>query len=177
LLKAEALGGLKLCPEEIFSSHPLVELLKPLPRGEGEEVDAELQGDGEEAAEDPRKAIIRGYRRALGEVAEGRLPGLPVIGRFMRKRGNALSVHEIRTALSALKGTDLERAVLAEARQWAADQAEQVRAEQRRLEEAARQAAEEAERKRQEAERRAAEAEERRRQAEARAAEEAERCA
>jgi hypothetical protein len=148
LLKAEALGGWQwICAGHLSRRNIAKELF-----------------DGQQS-----------YRRAIDDIAAGALPGHQVVSRFLAEHGNPLSEREVRAALAALKGTDLEREVLAEAREWAANEAEKVRAEQRRLEEAARQAAEEAERKRLEAERRAAEAAERRRQAEARAAEEAER--
>jgi hypothetical protein len=112
----------------------------------------------------------KSYRAAIAGLEKGELPGHAVIGRFMEAHGKPLSEREVRAALAALKGTDLERDVLKEAAAWAADQAAAVRAEQVRAEEEARRTTEEAKRRRIEAEERARKAEEEREAAEARKA-------
>jgi hypothetical protein len=58
----------------------------------------------------------------------GQLPGRGVVGHLLRRRGSPLSDHDIRSALAALKGTELEQQILAEAHAAAAVRAEQVRA-------------------------------------------------
>jgi hypothetical protein len=96
LLKADALGGWRwICAEEIFKANPLKDLLSDL----------------------------RAYSAAIEAVRAGELPGMSLVERFMERRGDALSRHEVRSALAALKGTDLERAVLADAAAWAAEEA------------------------------------------------------
>jgi hypothetical protein len=112
----------------------------------------------------------KSYRAAIASLEKDELPGHAVVGRFMEAHGKPLSEREVRAALAALKGTDLERDVLKEAAAWAAAQAAAVRAVQARAEEEARRAAEEAERRRIEAEARACKAEEERKAAEARKA-------
>jgi hypothetical protein len=112
----------------------------------------------------------KSYRAAIAGLEKGELPGHSVIGRFMEAHGQPLSEREVRAALAAHKGTELERDVLKEAAAWAAEQAKAVRAEQARAEEEACRAAEEAERRRIVAEARARKAEEQRKAAEARQA-------
>jgi ParB-like chromosome segregation protein Spo0J len=147
LLKAEALGGWEwICAGEITSPN----LLK------------ELMGD------------IRTYRSAIEVLRAGELPGREIVGRFLERHGNALSGNEVRTALEALKGTDLAQAAMAEAATWAAAAAEELRIMLAQQELMARRRAEEAERKRLELDERVRQAEERRKAAQARKAEEAE---
>jgi hypothetical protein len=55
------------------------------------------------------------YRNAIDELLGGCLPGHVVVTRFLARHGNALSEHEIRSALAALKGTDVGDALAAEA--------------------------------------------------------------
>jgi hypothetical protein len=111
------------------------------------------------------------YRQVIADIKAGELPGHRTIVKFLAAHGTPLSEREVKSALIALKGTDLEQSTLAEAHAWASREVGLVEAERRRQEEEARRKAEEAERKRQEAEERARRAEEARKAA----AEEAQR--
>jgi hypothetical protein len=83
----------------------------------------------------------------MDNMAHGELPGRELVYAFLARHGNALSANEVRAALTALKGTDFEQNVLAEAAAWAEAEVDAILAEQARVEAEARQAAEEAERR------------------------------
>lgn len=69
------------------------------------------------------------YRAELELLHRGELPSAGLIHRFVAEHGNALSDKEIRNARDALRGTELERAVMADAAKHAAERAQQARAQ------------------------------------------------